>query len=284
MKQTKRSGTAVDTLHSDCFLLVASSGNIEAGTAVREDLDGHETWQSHCANDHFRLQRLYPTQLSAVDLPIDRVVRKSIEATITRALAGILDRAQREAGRALLCYALRFGRVDSIDLRIRIFPDGNLYVHVKNRTVDRILTAGTHTVIYSSAPGDRDASFVNHLQNACVGLGWTAQRHRDAPNTGYDLSSFYDALTSIPELTDVSGSAPNPSIPGLMGELLNLATEIFTDSTVTRGYEALVKALVDNQRLWLSQEEIESVVAPATVPDYSERIAEIAVKNQSSRE
>jgi len=278
MKRTKISKILMEALYSACFLLVDPSGRIVTGTAVRGDVPNHQSWQSNFSDTHFYLHRLDPTPLFAAKLPIGGEAREAIKTTTKRALAEMFHCAQQQAGRALLCYASRFGRVDSVDLRIRIFPEGNLYAHIRNRVVDSISTSSAETSYYPNVADGAGVRGLNHLKDACLALGWSSRRQHDAGSTGFDLASFYNVLMSMPELNAVSGNGSNEPLPGLMGDLLNLTTEIFSDPIVTRRHEALVKALVNSQRLWLGKEKIEHIAVPATLPNYSERFDDIAKK------
>lgn len=276
MRNGARTNVGKGLKHFECYLTVQPSGIVVADRKARMDFEGSETWKLQYFGDHFQLRKLYPSRGGANKLHIDRQLCDLIQMKCNRPLTEVFRAAKHEAGHALLCYALRLSPVRVIDLRVGVIPGGNLHELIKNRKPDslRIIKGSTSMDLL---PQDFvSLTSVQRLSHACQGLGGIAGNRGDESGAENDLMKVNAIVASIPELVCNSQECLAEAVRLLSDELLILANEIISDPVVAPRHETHAEALLENE--YLERTEIEKILDPATLPDYSGRIEEIGKK------
>jgi hypothetical protein len=262
--------------HFEYFLTVHPSGMVLADRKTRMDFEGFETWKLQYFGDHFQVRKLYRSRGRANKLHIDRQLSDAIEMKCNRTLAEIFHAAKHEAGHALLCYAFRFSPVRVIDVRVRVIPGGNLNELIKNRKLVslRILEGSTSPDLLPQA--FINTTVVQRFSSACQGLGGIVGCQGDESGAENDLIEVKTLVASMPELACNSEENLAVAARRLTDGLLILANEIIADPVVLPRHVALAETLFENE--YPERTEIEKILDPITLPDYSGRIEEIGKK------
>lgn len=258
----------------ECFLTIGPSGTVTADRIARIDFEGFETWRLQYFGDHFQLRKLYPSRGGAHKLQIERHFSDTIRLKRTRPLPEVFYDAEHEAGHVLLYYALRLIPVNVVDVRVRVIPGGNLHELIKTRKLVSLRIIKGSTSIASLPQDQINLTSVQLLSYACQGLGGIAGCRGDESGAENDLIRVNAIIASIPELA--FNSKEDLAVPRLRDELLILVNEIIADPVVAPRHKMLAEALIEYG--YIERTEIEKILDPATLPDYSRRIEEIGKK------
>ena len=174
--------------------------------------------------------------------------------------------AKHEAGHATTSYALRLSSVAFINLKFKVIPHGNLFQHIRNpKSISLKVIRGVTSVAFPS--GDTDS--LTKFGGACFALGGIAGCDGDGTGADGDVERCSGLLASIGELD-------RAAIEPLQKQLQILAFEIIRDSIISLRHGELARRLSESQ--YLDQTEVEKILVPASLPDYSPRLAEMAKK------
>lgn len=246
-----------------CFLWVDSRGDIIGDRQVRHDLADRETWFCEYQGQHLHLQRIYPNAGAPRNLTIPPKSRQDIDTIRRSHFADIVHTAKHEAGHTTTGYALRLTYIDSISLSFNVIPVGNLYKQIRNpKSISLKVIKGATSVDFPSG----DIGTLKNFGWACYALGGFAGGGDDKGADG-DLERFNDITSRIPELD-------RAAVGRLQNQLQNLANEIIRDPIVSPRHSELARRLSESK--YLDRNQIEQILLPASLPDYSARLAEIA--------
>ena len=272
MRNDARKNAADQARHSHCFLTVEPSGLILADSEIRTDSVGFETWNFEYFEDHVRLRKLYPIRTGSIKLPISLQHRETIRKKRNCLVAEKLHAAQHEAGHALLFYGLRLCPVRLIDLRIRVLSGGNLHAQIEHRApVSLRLLKGVTSPDLIAQDGVNNS--IRILGFACQALGGIAGCHGDKSGADNDLAKLDKLVISIPELACASADGVDKIVSRLRAELQILADKIIADPIVAPRHQELAETLLEKEQL--DRTEIEKIIVPATLPDFSGMIEEV---------
>ncbi len=260
--------------HSKRFLIVDQSGKIVADNKVRMDYPSYQTWECDYRGGSISLRKVYPSQGEPIQLPIDRHTRDSIQMKTNLSSDVRLFNAKHEAGHALLFYALRFCSVGCIDLGVRVTLRGNLRAQNQDREPLSLTLLKGGTSPNMNAQDLTSLHGVRQLAAACQGLGGIAGCQGNQTGAKEDLARVNELITSVSKSASVPTEGLGQTARRLLDELQALANEIIADPVVAPRHKALAEALVAKE--CLDQTEIENILVPGTLPDYSGRIEEIA--------
>ncbi len=249
-----------------CFLWVHSSGNIVGDRELRHDLVNCETWFSKYWGQHLSVQRLYPSGGPLEELKVSPKLRQHIERKRNLYFSEIVHYARHEAGHATTCHTLRLDLVNYIHLNLKVIPDGNLFDQIAARELIAFKLVKAVTSV-----GDPNNTSLEHLKAlawACYSLGGIAGCGNDI-GAGGDLEMFHYFVTRVLELD-------RAAVGRLQTELQSLANEIIRDPIVSPRHSELARCLSESK--YLDRDAVEKILLPASLPDYSPRLAEIAKK------
>jgi len=249
-----------------CFLWVHSSGEIVGERELRHDHADYETWLCEYWGQYLRVQRLYPNAGGPRNLTIPPESRGDIETKRRKHFANIVHTAKHEAGHTITCYALRLDPVEFINLNFKVIPVGNLFEQINNpRLISLKVIKGVTSVGFPSA----DIDSLKMLSWACYALGGIAGCNGNSTGAEGDLERCRGLLARIREL-DRAATEP------LQKELQSLALEIIRDPIISPRHSELARRLSESK--YLDRSDVEEILLPASLPDYSARLAEIAKK------
>jgi hypothetical protein len=274
MPKEIRTTGAGNLAHSKYFLIVDQGGNIVADNKVRTDRPGYQTWECDYRGGDIWLRKVYPSQDQPIQLHIDRPMRVRIQMRSNPSFAETLFNPKHEAGHALFCYALRHCSVRAIDLRISVILEGNLHTQIKNREIESLRLSKAVTSPDFNGQDLTNPSAVQQLAAACQGLGGIAGCQGNQSGADNDLLKVNALITFVSNSASARKEGLGQTARRLLDELQALANEIIADPVVAPRHKALAEALV--AKGCLDQTEIENILVPATLPDYSGRIEEIA--------
>lgn len=220
--------------------------------------------------------RATEVQVLRIDQPHYEALKKKAHAHSERKLQD----ARHEAGHVVLSYALRIAPIEMVDIRPKARLTGNLYEQVKRRLATSIsFIGGTTSPLVSEANAQR-ADTRHILGEACLGFGGMAASRGDAIGLEGDLGKIRSRIESLvvstrPSIPFASKAAQEKeqTVVRLCDRLKSLAHEIIADPVVAARHEELTKRLLEKGQL--SQEDLEAVVEPTTLPDHSYRLEEI---------
>ncbi len=260
--------------HSQCFLNVEPSGLIVRDSLLRMDVVGYETWIFEYFGGHLQMQMLYPHKGQPVTSDIGRQRRSAIETRCARSSEDIFRTAKHEAGHAILCYALRLCPVYCITVESRIIPVGNFSRLMQGWAQFSLRHSRGSTSLDLNSPDALNSGSIETLKLACQYLGGIAGCRGDETGAMDDTLRFRDLVCSLPELACMSENELNETVRGLQAEFQVLVGEIIDDPEITCRHEILAETVYESG--CLNRAEIEAIVAPSTLPDYSHRIVDSA--------
>jgi hypothetical protein len=171
---------------------------------------------------------------------------------------------------------LKLFPVRFIDLRTGIISVGNLYAQIENREPVRPqISRGSTSLDVNPQELTQMTSF-QHLSSACQGLGGIAGCQGDETGAENDLMKVNAIIHSIAVLARNSDEDLAAAVSRLRDELLILAHEIIADPAIAPRHVILAETLFEDE--YLERTEIEKILDPVTLPDYSRRIEEIGKK------
>jgi hypothetical protein len=248
------------------FLCVDSSGKIVGVRELRHDFVGCETWFSEYSGQHLGVQRLYPSGGPLEKLKVSPELRQNIERRRNLYFSEIVHHARHEAGHASTCCTLRLERVNFISVNLKVRPDGNLFDQIAARElIAPKLVKGATSV---GDPNNPSLEPLKALAWACHSLGGIAGCGDDI-GAEDDLGRFHSLVASISEFD-------RAAVGRLQTELQSLANDIIRDPIVSPRHSELARCLSESK--FLDREGVEKILLPASLPDYSPRLAEIAKK------
>jgi hypothetical protein len=253
--------------YAETHLFVDSEGNIVGDRAVRMDMPGCQTWLCEYVPPQMHVRQLHPQEGDAMTLRVPFGLVQGIEEIRSRHLAEKPHTAKHESGHVTFSYSLRLGPVNYIDLRARVIPKGNLRESVRNP--QRLDLAVVKAVTSVNVPFANQLDVRGLLTWGCFVLSGIAGCNGDRRGAEDDLRRFDILLTPFSEL---GGEHVN----SLKRELETLASTIMNDPIVAQRHQTL--AQLSEQRDYVSQTEIEGILLPDSLPDYSPSITAIGEK------
>jgi hypothetical protein len=170
--------------------------------------------------------------------------------------------------------------VELIDIHPKAILRDNLHEQLKRGLATSFSFIGGTTSPLVSEIEARRRHTRHALGVACQGFGGVAASRGDETGLKGDLGRIQPLVQSLvastrPLAALASGTAQvqERTVVGLCDRLKSLAHEIITDPVVADRHEQLTKRLSEKEQL--SQEEVEAIVEPTTLPDYSHRLEEI---------
>jgi hypothetical protein len=157
-------------------------------------------------------------------------------------------------------------RVNFISVNLKVRPDGNLFDQIAARElIAPKLVKGATSV---GDPNNPSLEPLKALAWACHSLGGIAGCGDDI-GAEDDLGRFHSLVASISEFD-------RAAVGRLQTELQSLANDIIRDPIVSPRHSELARCLSESK--FLDREGVEKILLPASLPDYSPRLAEIAKK------
>jgi hypothetical protein len=263
---------------SQTYLFVSPEGEIIADGRKRTDRPEGETWRCEYFERFFRVAMVHPKETETQIIRIENDTYKDLKRRGDECRNRKLQNARHEAGHAILCYALRVATVEEMDLRPSASPRGNLYDQLKRQVASRpaFIGATTYPVFSDADQQAKETRFA--LGIACQGFGGLVGSRGDQTGVEGDLTKIRQILPSLLSSARRGVFASNDlgqlaTAPSLENRLKSLAEEIMSDPVIASRHEALAKQLAEREQL--NQQEIEAIIDPATLPDYSSRLEEI---------
>ena len=153
-----------------------------------------------------------------------------------------------------------------INLNLKVIPKGNLFDQIAARKLIALkLIKGATSV---GVPNNTSLEPLKALAWACYALGGIAGCGDDI-GAEDDLKRFHRLVASVSEL-DRAAVGP------LQTEMQSLANNIIIDPIVSARHSELARCLSESK--YLDRGGIEKILLPASLPDYSQRLEEIAKK------
>jgi hypothetical protein len=157
-------------------------------------------------------------------------------------------------------------RVNFISVNLKVRPDGNLFDQIAARElIAPKLVKGATSV---GDPNNPSLEPLKALAWACHSLGGIAGCGDDI-GAEDDLGRFHSLVASISEFD-------RAAVGRLQTELQSLANDIIRDPIVSPRHSELARCLSESK--FLDREGVEKILLPASLPDYSPTLAEIAKK------
>jgi len=248
----------------DCYLIVDQTGQIVANRLIKAEYEKYETWSCQYSAPEIRLRRLYPTVGEPINLLVESRSNQSIKEKVSNHMAKLDFCAKHEAGHATVGYALRLARAHAMSLRPYPYLTGNLTAQIRRRkAVDISFSRGVTAI---DVPPFFDADIPLRLSWACYALGGLVACGGDETGAEDDLQKYQSRTLGL-------ARAENGKAPHLRHKLQGLAQEILTDGAIMPRRQRLADELRKYQ--FLSQEEVEAILDPPSLPDYSHKIVEI---------
>jgi hypothetical protein len=267
----------------ECYLWVDSQGKILADKRKRIDSPAYETWQCEYFEGFFRVTRLYPNLAATQTLKIDDGHYEALKVKFQEHSGRKPQNARHESGHAILFYALRFLPVDAIDIRPKAILRGNLYEQARRGWASQIGFIGGTTSPLPSEPKGLRSDTLRTLSSACQGYGGLAACGEGSPGTDGDVQKCRSEIQILAASTHpivAFSSDPHEeqkrTVATLCDRLKSFACEIIANPVVAARHEQLAQQLLEKEILF--QREIEAILVPATLPDYSGRLEEIRKK------
>jgi hypothetical protein len=244
---------------------VDGHGDIVADRRIRQDVGKYQTWSCEYVGEYLHLQQVYPYIGEPRRLAIAAAYAQYINIRRAAYSAGITRWSRHEAGHATICYAIRLTHVDAVSVEFTVIPGGNLRTQLRTRSVPapRIIKGSISAGDLSEVNVDAKRMFAWAFQ----ALGGIAGRDGDTEDAEDDLERYRAMIAGI-------SSLDHAAIDRLQSELQALALQIIRDPIVSPRFEELARTL--SQRLFLGRDEIENILLPSSLPDYSGAIVEIA--------
>jgi hypothetical protein len=269
-----------DQPRSQCYLYVSPQGEVLGNRKKRVDHPDLETWHCEYFQRSFRVAKVHPNLTEPQSLRIEGTVYQVLEDKRKKHLSRKSQNARHEAGHAILFYALRVDIVEEIDINLGARLGKNLYDQLKRKVADSLFFIGG-----TASPPDRQADQQSRdtrytLGLACQGFGGLVGSRGDQIGFKEDLRAIRKVLAPLDpsrrsgSLSFSLSTAGQPeSLSRLEDRLKSLAEEIMANPVVASRHEELARQL--EEKLQLNQEEVEAIVKPASLPDYSNRLEEI---------
>lgn len=259
------------------YLCVSPQGEIVADKRRRIVQPGFEIWQCDYFEEFFRVSMVHPRVTPVQIVRIDRRDRQVIQQKVQEHSKRKLQDARHEAGHAVLFYALRLFAVEVVDIRVTARLRGNLHQQVRTGIASSVsFISGTTSPLVSQADA-QSRNTRDLLGVTCLAFGGTAATPGDANGLDGDLAKIRYILQGLLVSTAPSASKTpqeqERTIMRLSDRLKSLAHEIVAEPVAAARYEQLTKRLAESG--WLNQEDVEAVLEPTTLPDYSHRLEAI---------
>jgi hypothetical protein len=265
-----------------CYLFVSPQGEIVADRQKRVDRPNLETW--HCEYFHrsFRVTKVHPNLTEPQFIGMEAEMYQILEDKRKEHINRKSQKARHEAGHAILFYGLRVDIVEEININPGARLGDNLHDQLKSKVANSrsvcFISGTTCTPDRLADQQSRDTRYALGL--ACQGFGGLVVSRGDQTGFGGDLRAIRDILAPLDPARrsgmDSFGSNTTgqpESLSRLEGRLKSLAEEIMSNPVVASRHEELARQLAEKRQL--NQEEVEAIVKPASLPDYSNRLEEI---------
>lgn len=263
-----------------CYLYVSPQGEVVGNRKKRVDHPDLETWHCEYFQRSFRVAKVHPSLTEPQSLSIEAKAYQVLEDKRKEYISRKLQNARHEAGHGILFYALRVDVVEEIDINPGARLGKNLYDQLKRKTADSLFfISGTASPTNRQADQQsRDTRY--RLGLACQGFGGLVGSRGDQTGFEGDLGAIRNVLAPLDPSRrsgslsfDLSTIGHPETLSRLEHRLKSLAEEIMANPVVASRHEELTRQL--GEKLQLNQEEVEPIVEPASLPDYSNRLEEI---------
>jgi hypothetical protein len=248
----------------------------------RVDHPDLETWHCEYLQRSFRIAKVHPNLTEPQSLRIEAKTYQVLEDKRKEHISRKSQNARHEAGHAILFYALRVDVVEETNINPGARLGDNLHDQLKRKV------ANSHSVFFiggTTCAPDRQADQQSRdtryrLGLACELFGGLVGSRGDQFGFKEDLNAIRNTLTPLAPSRrsgslsfDLSTAGQPESLSRLEDRLKSLAEEIMSNPVVASRHEELARQLAE--KLQLNQEEVEAIVEPASLPDYSNRLEEI---------
>jgi hypothetical protein len=262
-----------------CYLYVSPQGEVVADRKKRVDHPDLETWHCEYFQRSFRVAKVHPNLTEPQSLRIEGTVYQVLEDKRKQHLSRKSQNARHEAGHAILFYALRVDVVEEININLGVRLGGNLLDQLKRKVANSrsLFFIGGTTCSPDRLADQHSRDTRYRLGLACQGFGGLVGSRGDQTGFEGDLRLIRNALAPL-DPSRRSGSlsfdlSTAESLSRLEDRLKSLAEEIMANPVVASRHEGLTRQLAE--KLQLNQEEVEAIVEPVSLPDYSNRLEEI---------
>jgi hypothetical protein len=265
-----------------CYLYVSPEGEILANRKKRVDHPDLETWHCEYFQRSFRVTKVHPNLTEPQSLRIEVKAYQVLEDKHKEYISRKSQNARHEAGHAILFYALRVDVVEEININPGARIGDNLYDQLKRKVANSsslFFISGT-TCSPDRLAGQHSRDTRYRLGIACQGFGGLVGSRGDQTGFEGDLRLIRNGLAPLnpPRRSgsfsfDLSTAGQPESLSRLEDRLKSLAEEIMANPVVASRHEELTRQLAE--KLQLNQQEVEAIVEPASLPDYSYRLEEI---------
>ena len=263
-----------DQALSQVYLFVSPEGEILGDKRTNlHNASEIETWYCEYFESFFRVAMIHPKETEAQVIKIPNEVREGLRQKVKQHTNRKVLDAKHEAGHVILIYALRVATVEEMDIRPTAMPDGNLHYQLRTHVASSARFIGARTFTLISEADQQARSVRQGLGMACSGFGgWLGSG--DQIGAGGDLDKIRKTIAALlgsaRQGVWASQFAPSPTVPNLENRLKSLAQEILSNPEVKHRQEELAKQLATSETL--TQQEIEAIIDPGTLPDYSDRL------------
>lgn len=263
-----------------CYLSVSPQGEIVANRKKRVDHPNLETWHCEYFQRSFRVAKVYPDLTEPQFLTIEAHAYQILENKRKEHISRKSQNAGHEAGHAILFYGLRVDVVEEIDISSGARLGDNLYDQLKRKVADSSFFIGGTTCASNRQADQQSRDTRYRLGLACQGFGGLVGSRGDQTGFKEELRAIRNVLAPLDPSRrsgyysfGLSTAGQPESLSRLEDRLKSLAEEIMSNPVVASRHEELTRQLVE--KLQLKQEEVEAIVKPASLPDYSNRLEEI---------